>query len=169
MYGIPVSSHDMSSGVERDSESSEPTGDEPVRVSLFDAVGGAAFFEAAVDHFYDAVLRDDVLRPLYPEDLADARRHTALFLIQYWGGPGTYSEERGHPRLRMRHLPFAIGQAERDAWFALMMGGIDASLADAPAGSLLDHPTEGSAIKASARSMFFDYFEQASTAMINQH
>ena len=158
----------MSGESVRGDESSEPSDVEPVRVSLFDAVGGAAFFEAAVDHFYDAVLVDDVLRPLYPEDLTNARRHTALFLIQYWGGPATYSEERGHPRLRMRHLPFAIGQAERDAWFALMMDGIDASLASPPDGSLLGHPTEGSAIKASARSMFVDYFEQASTAMINQ-
>jgi hemoglobin len=145
-----------------------PTADEPVRVSLFDAVGGSTFFWNVVDHFYDAVERDPVLKPLYPEDLTDARRHTALFLVQYWGGPATYSEERGHPRLRMRHLPFAIGPAERDAWLALMMAAIDATLADAPADSLLGHPTEGPMIMASARSMFADYFEQASSAMINQ-
>lgn len=153
------------------SGSDEAAGDdasEPVRVSLFDAVGGARFFEVAVDHFYDGVVSDPVLRPLYPEDLSDARRHTALFLIQYWGGPGTYSEERGHPRLRMRHLPFAIGPAERDAWLAQMMAGIDAALAAPAPDSLLAHPTEGPAIVASARSMFVDYFEQASTAMINQ-
>ncbi len=153
----------MSDGTVRDGESTN----EPVRVSLFDAVGGSVFFERVVDHFYDAVLVDPVLRPLYPEDLADARRHTALFLIQYWGGPGTYSEERGHPRLRMRHLPFVIGQAERDAWLSRMMAGVDAVLADPPEGSLLAHPTEGEAVAASARSMFSDYFEQASTAMIN--
>lgn len=155
------------------SEAAANTGDtqpdsESVRISLYEAVGGAAFFEAAVDHFYDAVLDDPVLRPLYPEDLTEARRHTALFLIQYWGGPGTYSEERGHPRLRMRHLPFSIGQAERDAWLRRMMAGIDAALAAPPDGSLLTHPTEGSAIAGSVRSAFADYFDQASTAMINQ-
>lgn len=140
---------------------------EPVRVSLFDAVGGSSFFERVVEHFYDAVVDDAVLRPLYPEDLSDARRHTALFLVQYWGGPGTYSEERGHPRLRMRHQPFAIGQAERDAWLTLMMAAVDAVLVDPPEGSLLSHATEGEAVAASARSMFNDYFEQASSAMIN--
>lgn len=169
----------MSDGPVRDSNSSEdsasspanasgPT-DEPVRVSLFDAVGGSAFFSSVVDHFYESVEHDPVLRPLYPDDLTDARRHTALFLIQYWGGPATYSEERGHPRLRMRHLPFAIGAPERDAWLALMMAAIDATLGSAPIDSLLRHPTEGAAITASARSMFADYFEQASSAMINQH
>ncbi len=136
-------------------------------MSLFDAVGGSVFFERVVDRFYDAVLDDVILRPLYPEDLTDARRHTALFLIQYWGGPGTYSEERGHPRLRMRHLPFAIGQAERDAWLARMMAGIDAVLSVPPEGSLLAHPTEGEAVASAARLMFVDYFERASSAMIN--
>lgn len=131
-------------------------------------MGGSAFFWDVVEHFYEAVDQDQVLRPLYPEDLTHAKRHTALFLIQYWGGPATYSEERGHPRLRMRHLPFAIGPVERDAWLALMMAAIDATLGDAPPESLLRHPTEGPAIVASARSMFADYFEQASTAMINQ-
>lgn len=141
---------------------------EPVRISLFDAVGAADFFVDVVDHFYDGVVSDAVLRPLYPEDLGEARRHTALFLIQYWGGPQTYSEERGHPRLRMRHLPFSIGQAERDAWFRLMMDAVDHCLSAAPEGSILKHPTEGPEITATARTMFHDYFEQASTAMINQ-
>jgi len=141
---------------------------EPVRISLFDAVGGSDFFVAVVDHFYDHVLTNPVLRPLYPEDLDDARRHTALFLVQYWGGPSTYNDERGHPRLRMRHLPFAIGQAERDAWFELMMNAVDATLASAPESSILKHPSEGAEIMAAARGMFHDYFDRASTAMINQ-
>ena len=158
----------MSGSGERRDETTGGDPEEPVRVSLFDAVGGVPFFEAAVDSFYNAVTTDEVLRPLYPDDLTDARRHTMLFLVQYWGGPATYSEERGHPRLRMRHLPFAIGRAERDAWLRRMMDGIDAALADPPPGSLLAHPTEGPAIATSARSMFADYFEQASTAMINQ-
>lgn len=145
-----------------------PPATEPVHISLFDAVGGSQFFWSVVDRFYDGVEHDPLLKPLYPEDLTDARRHTALFLVQYWGGPATYSEERGHPRLRMRHLPFAIGPAERDAWLGLMMAAIDATLAEAPLESLLRHPTDGAAITDSARSMFADYFEQASSAMINQ-
>ncbi len=68
---------------------------------------------------------DLLLRPMYPEDLTDSRRHLAGFLTQYWGGPSTYSDERGHPRLRMRHVPFAIGEAERDAWLRHMLGSLD--------------------------------------------
>ena len=106
---------------------------EPVQlgrqVNVHDAVGGEAFFTELVDRFYDGVARDPVLRPLYPEDLADSRRHLALFLRQYWGGPGTYSEERGHPRLRMRHAPFAIGEPERDAWLRHMLAALDATVA----------------------------------------
>ncbi len=114
-------------------------GSEPVelgrQVNVHDAVGGEAFFTDLVDRFYDAVDHDPVLRPLYPEDLTDSRRHMVLFLRQYWGGPGTYSEERGHPRLRMRHAPFVIGEAERDAWLGHMLAALDATTAahDAPA------------------------------------
>jgi hemoglobin len=98
--------------------------------SLYDAAGGMAFFEALVGRFYAGVEDDPILRPLYPEaDLAGARRRLTLFLAQYWGGPRTYDEERGHPRLRMRHFPFAIGPAARDAWLARMreaLAGVDA-------------------------------------------
>ena len=97
-------------------------------LTLFDAAGGMPFFEALVGRFYDGVADDPVLRPLYPEpDLSGARHRLTLFLAQYWGGPRTYDAERGHPRLRMRHMPFAIGPAERDAWLRLMRGAIDAS------------------------------------------
>ncbi len=100
--------------------------------SLYDAAGGMPFFEALVGRFYDGVATDPVLRPLYPEaDLAGARRRLTLFLAQYWGGPRTYDEERGHPRLRMRHHPFAIGPAERDAWLRLMRDAIERSAAPA--------------------------------------
>ena len=92
---------------------------------MFEAVGGASFFVDLVDRFYDGVASDLLLRPLYPDDLTESRRHMALFLQQYWGGPGTYSEERGHPRLRQRHLPFVIGEAERDAWFRHMAVALD--------------------------------------------
>jgi hemoglobin len=100
--------------------------------TLYDRVGGLPFFERLVDRFYVGVAEDDVLRPLYPEpDLAGARRRLTLFLAQYWGGPGSYSQERGHPRLRARHFPFSIGGAERDRWLVHMRAAIDAS--DAPA------------------------------------
>ena len=94
--------------------------------SVYDAVGGRPFFVDLVDGFYAGVSADPLLRPLYPEDLTDSRRHLAGFLTQYWGGPSTYSDERGHPRLRMRHAPFAIGNAERDAWLRHMLGSLDA-------------------------------------------
>jgi len=92
---------------------------------VYDAVGGRQFFVDLVDGFYAGVTTDPLLRPLYPEDLTDSRRHLAGFLTQYWGGPSTYSDERGHPRLRMRHAPFAIGDAERDAWLRHMLTSLD--------------------------------------------
>jgi len=88
--------------------------------TLYARVGGEAFFVDLVDRFYVGVAGDPLLRPLYPDDLAESSRHLALFLVQYWGGPTTYGEERGHPRLRMRHAPFVIGPAERDAWLRHM-------------------------------------------------
>ena len=93
---------------------------------MHDAVGGSAFFLALVDGFYDGVSGDPLLRPLYPDDLTDSRRHMVQFLQQYWGGPGTYSEERGHPRLRQRHAPFVITEAERDAWLRHMLTSLEA-------------------------------------------
>src|SRR6188508_1281995 len=95
-------------------------------MSLYDRVGGEPFFFSLVNHFYDQVAHDPVLRPLYPEDLAPGRRHLALFLAQYWGGPQTYNAERGQPRLRMRHTPFAIGPAERDRWLLHMRASLAA-------------------------------------------
>lgn len=91
-----------------------------VEASLFEQVGGEAFFVQLVDAFYEAVAEDETLRPMYPEDLEESKRHLTLFLIQYWGGPGTYQEERGHPRLRMRHAPFRINKIARDAWLVAM-------------------------------------------------
>jgi hemoglobin len=103
--------------------------DEP---TLYEEAGGMPFFEALVGWFYDGVAGDPVLRPIYPEaDLSGARHRLTLFLAQYWGGPTTYDAERGHPRLRMRHAPFAIGPVERDAWLARMREAIAAT--DPPA------------------------------------
>jgi hemoglobin len=94
--------------------------------TLYERVGGTGYFEALVDRFYEGVASDPVLRPLYPpdSDLSDERRWLALFLVQYWGGPGTYSSLRGHPRLRMRHMGFGVGPVERDAWLAHMLGAV---------------------------------------------
>ncbi len=94
--------------------------------SFHAAVGGHETFVRLVDRFYEGVATDPVLAPMYPEaDHAGARERLTLFLEQYWGGPTTYSEQRGHPRLRMRHAPFAIGAAERDAWLRHMRDAVD--------------------------------------------
>jgi len=94
--------------------------------SFYDAVGGEETFRRLVHRFYAGVADDPVLRPLYPEpDLAGAEDRLRMFLVQYWGGPRTYSEQRGHPRLRMRHVTFRIGPRERDAWLARMHAAMD--------------------------------------------
>nr|WP_143174484.1 globin [Streptoalloteichus hindustanus] len=90
------------------------------------AVGGEQTFRRIVARFYQEVARDELLRPMYPEeDLRPAEERLLLFLSQYWGGPHTYSERRGHPRLRMRHAPFKIGPLERDAWLRCMRVAVD--------------------------------------------
>lgn len=120
--------------------------------NLYQAAGGEDTFVRLVERFYEGVAADPVLRPLYPdEDLAGPRRRLTLFLIQYWGGPATYSEERGHPRLRMRHVPFAIGHRERDAWLSHMTAAV-----------------ESLGLDRGVRDAFLEYFEAASTAMINR-
>jgi len=112
---------------------------------LYDRVGGTDFFVRLVDHFYDGVIGDPVLAPLYPpDDIDGARERLALFLVQYWGGPTTYSDARGHPRLRMRHAPFVIGADQRDAWLRHMTAAVAAmseegTLADDDAGRLLEY------------------------------
>ncbi|HEY3194094.1 MAG TPA: globin [Candidatus Dormibacteraeota bacterium] len=119
--------------------------------NVYEAAGGEKTFRLLVQRFYARVETDPLVRPLYPEaDLSSATERLTLFLIQYWGGPSTYSELRGHPRLRLRHQPFAIGQAERDAWMAHMTAAVDS----------LD-------LTPGVRKALMDYFETASTAMIN--
>ena len=94
--------------------------------SFYDEVGGAPVFGKIVSRFYEEVAEDEVLRPLYPEeDLGAAEVRLRMFLEQYWGGPRTYSDQRGHPRLRMRHAPFKIGPIERDAWLRCMRIAVD--------------------------------------------
>ena len=93
----------------------------------YDEIGGRATIERIVQVFYDGVARDDVLRPMYPEeDLAPAAERFTMFLEQYWGGPTTYSQQRGHPRLRMRHAPFAVTPEARDRWLGHFRAGLDA-------------------------------------------
>ena len=101
--------------------------DQATAPSLFSRAGGMAFFERLVDAFYEGVADDPVLAPLYPEfpDFSGARHRLTLFLAQYWGGPQTYTEERGHPKLRMRHFPFTIGPEQRDHWLGHMSAAVD--------------------------------------------
>ena len=93
--------------------------------TLYERVGGDEFFVELVERFYQLVEADFSLRPLYPEDLEPGKAHLAAFLAQYWGGPRRYSRQRGHPRLRLRHMPFPIGQKERDAWVTNMVSALD--------------------------------------------
>jgi hemoglobin len=94
--------------------------------SFYEAVGGEETFRRLVHVFYQGVAADTELRPVYPsKDLGPAEEHLRLFLMQYWGGPRTYDERRGHPRLRMRHAHFSIGEAERDAWLRHMRAALD--------------------------------------------
>ena len=128
----------------------EAEGTEP-QTTLYQRVGGIPYFNALVEQFYTYVAVDATLRPLYPDDLEPGKAHLALFLVQLWGGPPYYSRDRGHPRLRLRHMPFPIGQTERDAWFHHMREAVlssDASEDDA--------------------AMLLDYFDKAATFMINR-
>ena len=99
---------------------------------MYERVGGMPFFETLVDHFYVGVVADEVLWPLYPDqsDLEGAKRRFTLFLGQYWGGPQTYMEERGHPKLRLRHMPFHVGPLERDRWLVHMAAAIELTTTD---------------------------------------
>jgi len=99
---------------------------------MYERVGGKAFFERLGEEFYRGVAADERLSAMYPDapDFEGPRRRITLFLIQYWGGPTTYTEERGHPRLRMRHFPFAIGPEERDRWLTHMRAAVEAAATD---------------------------------------
>ncbi|MDG4764564.1 globin [Solwaraspora sp. WMMD406] len=126
-----------------------PAADDPA--AFFVALGGEPTFRRLVGEFYAGVATDRLLRPMYPEeDLGPAADRLALFLMQYWGGPGTYSQQRGHPRLRMRHAPYRIGAAERDAWLTHMRRAVD---------SLGLHPE--------LAGLLWDYLERAAYFMVN--
>ncbi len=119
--------------------------------TLFDQIGGHATFQRLVHEFYRGVAGDPVLKPMYPEaDLAPAEERLTLFLEQYWGGPQTYSETRGHPRLRMRHQPFKVNPDARDRWLSHMAAAVD---------SLQLPPLQ--------RETLWSYLERAAQAMVN--
>ncbi len=120
--------------------------------TVYERVGGDEFFRQLVGAFYDRVERDEILRPMYPEDLTESKRTLELFLVQYWGGPRTYLDERGHPRLRMRHAPFRITKRARDAWLMAMTGALEEV-----AGSLDEEVLEE----------FREYFSMAATSLRN--
>lgn len=113
----------------------DPTsgGDEPREVTVHELVGGTEAFVELVDRFYDRVEHDPPLRAVYPDDLEPGKRHLALFLAQYWGGPRTYAEERGHPMLRRRHLPFDVTPDGAARWATHMLAAIDSMDFPAPA------------------------------------
>ena len=123
----------------------------PQPPTFFDQVGGEPTVRRLVHDFYRGVADDPILRPMYPEqDLGPAEERLTLFLMQYWGGPRTYSDERGHPRLRMRHAPFAVDQAAHDAWLKHMGAAVDA-LELAP----------------ELHQQLWDYLVYAATSMVN--
>ena len=118
---------------------------------FYDEIGGEATIRAIVHRFYEGVRDDEVLRPMYPEqDLAPAEDRFALFLVQYWGGPTTYSDTRGHPRLRMRHAPFAVNPEARDHWLMHFRAALDEA----------DLTEE-------QRQTFWDYVTHAAQFMVN--
>ena len=133
------------------SPASAPSGRTARPDSYWAAVGGSETFRRLVDRFYEGVAADPALRPMYPEeDLTGARERLTLFLEQYWGGPTTYSDTRGHPRLRMRHAPFPVTPEARDRWLAHMRDAVAA----------LDLPPARTAV-------LWDYLERAAYSMVN--
>jgi hemoglobin len=121
-------------------------------LTIYEQVGGEPFFVDLVERFYQGVEGDPVLRPLYPQDdMEGAKRRLHLFLMQYFGGPATYNQERGHPRLRMRHMGFTVGEAERDAWMTHMRAALAASEVVGP-----------------IQAAMLDYFENTATFLRNK-
>ena len=120
-------------------------------MTFYDAIGGYPTVAKIVDRFYEGVAEDEVLRPMYPEeDLGPAAERLTLFLAQYWGGPTTYSETRGHPRLRMRHAPFKVNPDARDRWLKHFKAGLEAAN-----------------LSPELHAQFWDYVTHAAQSMVN--
>lgn len=114
--------------------------------TLYDRVGGAVTFRRLVDEFYARVATDDALRPMFPPDLEPGKEYQFLFLSQYFGGPVTYSQQRGHPRLRMRHFPFFIDRAASERWLGHMLAAIDiVGIAEPDRAEMIEYFTRGAA------------------------
>ena len=127
--------------------------EQPAEQSFYDAIGGADTIQQIVHRFYAGVAGDPELRAIYPEeDLGPAERRFAMFLVQYWGGPQYYSAERGHPRLRMRHAPFAVTHRARERWLHHFRAGLDEAVLAPP-----------------LHAQFWEYVERASLFMVNTH
>lgn len=170
---LPVGADRYRLAIVREPESTENDEGSPAGVTLrgslreamqapptvYELVGGKNFFKDLVNRFYDAVETDPVLRPMYPRDLRPSRARLAGFLAQYWGGPPRYSETRGHPRLRLRHMPFEIGRAEREAWMTHMTAALGAAtIADGTGRRLPDE----------IRVLMFEHFDNAAAFLVNK-
>lgn len=125
---------------------------QPSQYTIYQQIGGEATLRRMVDVFYARVQLDPVLSPMYPEDdLAGSKHRLSLFLVQFFGGPQTYSQERGHPRMKMRHSPYAIGPLERDTWLTHMLAAIDETGIEEP-----------------MRTLMRDYFIRTAEHLMNQ-
>lgn len=124
----------------------------PTPLTVYEAVGGRPYFERLIDAFYDGIESDELLRPMYPEDLTESRVNMVDFLGQYWGGPTAYSDRKGHPRLRMRHAHFPIDEAARNAWLTHMGTAIEV--------------TEGASEE--VKAAMNDYFAMAANHLLNR-
>ncbi|NUR06092.1 MAG: globin [Nocardioidaceae bacterium] len=128
-----------------------PETDGPEGQTFYDAIGGYPTIAKIVARFYEGVATDEVLRPIYPEeDLGPAQERFTLFLVQYWGGPTTYSDTRGHPRLRMRHAPFAVTPKAAEHWLRHFRDGLDEAN-----------------LPAELDAQFWDYVQHAAKFMVN--
>ncbi|MFC4911360.1 globin [Actinomadura gamaensis] len=128
---------------------------DPEQVTFYEAVGGEETFRSLVHRFYQGVADDPALRAMYPEeDLDPAEERLRLFLIQYWGGPNTYSQRRGHPRLRMRHAPFVVDEAAKESWLRHMRKALDETVAEF-------------GLPPQAEQMLWNYFTMAAQSMVN--
>jgi len=151
--GLPSAqpSSEQASSAQPSQDTTDPQQPGAEQQSFYEAIGGRKTFQTIVDVFYDHVAEDEDFRAMYPEeDLAPAKERLLTFLEQYWGGPKTYQEQRGHPRLRMRHMPFAVDAQARDKWLSFMRAGVEAA-----------------ELSPLHEQILWDYLERAAHSMVN--